>query len=231
MGRDFKTTGVVRAHAKWVRSSARKARLVLDHLPGLTVPQAKAALEFSPRNVARDIELVLRSAAHNAEINHGLDSSRMVVQSAFADEGVTMKRHRPRARGRASAIHKRTSHITILLAPLEGAERAVTAPVEEPAAPVEEPTAAATTEESVTAGDAVVEAAVVEEKPKKSRAPRKPAAAKAEPEAADAEAAPKPRRRKAAAPTAEAAEQETAAPAEEKPARKPRTRKPKEEDA
>ncbi len=118
MARSFSETGHVRAQAKFVRSSSRKARLVLDHVRGLTVPQAKAILEFSTRDIARDIELVLRSAAHNAEVNHGLDSTRMVVHAAYADEGTTMKRFKPRARGRASKILKRTTHITIVLAPL-----------------------------------------------------------------------------------------------------------------
>jgi len=129
MARSFSETGHVRAQAKFVRSSSRKARLVLAHVRGLTVPQAKAILEFSTRDIARDIELVLRSAAHNAEVNHGLDSTRMVVHEAFADEGTTMKRFKPRARGRASKILKRTTHITIVLAPLATAPPPPVAPV------------------------------------------------------------------------------------------------------
>jgi large subunit ribosomal protein L22 len=121
MPRTYEQTGLVRAQAKWVRTSSRKARVVLEHIRGLSVPDAKAILELSTRAAARDIELVLRSAAHNAEANHGLDSDTLVVQECFADEGVTIKRVKPRARGRAMPIRKRTTHITILLRPGAGA--------------------------------------------------------------------------------------------------------------
>jgi large subunit ribosomal protein L22 len=112
------TNGVrVRAQAKWVRLSARKARVVLEHIRGRTVPEARTILAFTQRAAAQDIEKVLRSAVANAEANHGvLDSDTLVIVAAFADEGPTMKRGKPRARGRFNRIFKRTCHITIDLA-------------------------------------------------------------------------------------------------------------------
>jgi ribosomal protein L22 len=107
----------VRAEAKWVRSSARKARLVLEHIRGRSVPEARTVLAFSERAVARDIERVLRSAVANAEANHGLVGDELVVSAAYADEGPTLKRWRARARGRVARIRKRTCHITVKLAP------------------------------------------------------------------------------------------------------------------
>jgi large subunit ribosomal protein L22 len=105
-----------RAEAKWVRTSARKARLVLDLIRGRTVPEARSVLAFSERAVARDIELVLRSAVANAEANHGLIGDDLIVSAAYADEGPTLKRWRPRARGRVARIRKRTCHITVKVA-------------------------------------------------------------------------------------------------------------------
>ena len=105
-----------RAEARWVRTSARKARLVLDHIRGRSVPEARSVLAFSERAVARDIELVLRSAVANAEANHGLIGDDLVVSAAYADEGPTLKRWRPRARGRVARIRKRTCHITVKVA-------------------------------------------------------------------------------------------------------------------
>jgi large subunit ribosomal protein L22 len=107
----------VRAEAKWVRLSARKARVVLEHIRGRSVPEARTVLAFTQRAAAREIEKVLRSAVANAEANHGLVGDQLVVSAAYADEGPTMKRFRARARGRASRIFKRTCHITIRLAP------------------------------------------------------------------------------------------------------------------
>jgi large subunit ribosomal protein L22 len=110
----------VRAEAKYVRSSARKARLVLEHVRGRTVPEARTVLAFSERAIATEIEKVLRSAVANAEANHGLIGDELVVAAAYADEGPTIKRWRPRARGRVNRIRKRTCHITVLLAPQAG---------------------------------------------------------------------------------------------------------------
>ena len=107
----------IRAHAqaKWVRTSARKARLVLDHIRGRSVPEARTVLAFTTRDVAIDIEKVLRSAVANAEANHGLDGDDLVIEAAFADEGPTLKRWKPRARGRVNRIRKRMCHVTIVL--------------------------------------------------------------------------------------------------------------------
>jgi ribosomal protein L22 len=127
---------VVRAEARWVRTSARKARLVLDHIRGRSVPEARTILAFSPRAVATEIDKVLRSAVANAEANHGLDGDELVVASAYADEGPTLKRWKPRARGRVNRIKKRTCHLTIVLTPAEPAlERRRARPAAETAAP------------------------------------------------------------------------------------------------
>ncbi len=108
-------TITVKAEARWVRSSARKARVVLENVRGRTVPEARTILRFTQRHVATDIEKVLHSAVSNAEANHGLIGDELVIAAAYANEGPTLKRFRPRARGRASQILKRTCHITILL--------------------------------------------------------------------------------------------------------------------
>jgi large subunit ribosomal protein L22 len=105
----------VRAQAKWARMSARKARLVLEHIRGRTVPEARTILAFTSRGAATEIEKVLRSAVANAEANHGLDGDDLVVSAAYADEGPTLKRGRPRARGRYNRIRKRTCHVTLVL--------------------------------------------------------------------------------------------------------------------
>jgi ribosomal protein L22 len=108
---------VVRAQAKYVRSSARKARLVCDQIRGKSVEDARAILATTPRAVARDWSKVLESAIANAENNHELVGEDLRIKSIHADEGPTLKRFRPRAMGRATKIRKRTSHLTILLSP------------------------------------------------------------------------------------------------------------------
>jgi ribosomal protein L22 len=110
---------VVRAHAKYVRTSARKARLVCDHIRGKSVPEARAILAFAPRAVARDWAKLLDSAVANAENNHELLGDDLRIKEVYADEGPTLKRFRPRAMGRATQIRKRTSHLTITLTPKE----------------------------------------------------------------------------------------------------------------
>jgi large subunit ribosomal protein L22 len=117
-------TREVRAEAKWVRSSPRKARLVVEHIRGRTVPEARTVLAFSERAVAREVEKVLRSAVANAEANHGLVGDDLVVSAAYVDEGPTIKRWRPRARGRVARIRKRTCHITVKLRPAAEMRRA-----------------------------------------------------------------------------------------------------------
>jgi ribosomal protein L22 len=110
---------LVRARAKYVRSSARKARLVCEHIRGKSVDEARAVLRFAPRAVARDWSKLLESAVANAEHNHELVGDDLRVEEAYADEGPTLKRYRPRAMGRATRIRKRTSHLTITLTPKE----------------------------------------------------------------------------------------------------------------
>jgi large subunit ribosomal protein L22 len=142
-------TQEVRAAAKYVRITPRKARLVVEHIRGRSVPEARTVLAFTERAAAREIEKLLRSAVANAEANHNLLGDDLVVKTAYVDEGPMIKRWRARARGRAARIRKRTCHITLTLVP------ATTATVTR--APEEAPPA--------------------EEKPK--RAPRKKAAPKA----------------------------------------------------
>ena len=108
---------IVRAQAKYVRSSARKARLVCDHIRGKSVEEARAILALTPRAIARDWSKLLESAVANAEHNHELVGEDLYVKAVHADEGPTIKRFRPRAMGRASRIRKRTAHLTILLTP------------------------------------------------------------------------------------------------------------------
>jgi ribosomal protein L22 len=110
---------VVRAQAKYVRSSARKARLVCDNIRGRSVEDARAILALTPRAVARDWSKLLESAVANAEHNHELVGEDLYVKAVHADEGPTIRRFRPRAMGRATKIRKRTSHLTILLTPKE----------------------------------------------------------------------------------------------------------------
>ena len=153
---------VVRAEAKWVRLSARKARVVLTHIRGRSVPEARTILAFTQRAAAKDIEKVLRSAVANAETNPLLhwNGDDLIVKAAYADEGPTLKRWRPRARGRVNQILKRTCHITIELAqdPRAGQSR--------------KPRAAAPT-----ATEAPAPETQPAEKPKRSRAKKKEAVA------------------------------------------------------
>jgi ribosomal protein L22 len=111
------TSTTVRAQAKWVRMSPRKARLVADHIRGRPVPEARTILAFTDRRAARVLEKVLSSAVANAEANHGLVGDELIVDAAFVDEGPVIKRWRARARGRVARIRKPTCHITLLLVP------------------------------------------------------------------------------------------------------------------
>ena len=106
---------VVRARSRYVRSAPRKARLVMDHIRGKEVVQARAILSHAPRHAAVDILKLLNSAVANAESNYELGPDELRVMKAFVDEGPTIKRFRPRALGRATQIKKRTSHMTIEL--------------------------------------------------------------------------------------------------------------------
>jgi large subunit ribosomal protein L22 len=150
----------VKAVARWVRMSPRKARLVIEHIRGRSVPEARTVLAFTPRAAAREIEKVLSSAVANAEANHDLVGDELVVSAAYVDEGPVMKRWRPRARGRAARIRKPTCHITVKLTTVERAPEP--APKAKATAKAEEP------------------------KPKKKPAPRKQAQAEKKTEEATA---------------------------------------------
>jgi ribosomal protein L22 len=115
------TAPVVRATARYLRASPRKVRLVADQVRGLTVPEARTLLDFSARGAARDVGKLIASAAANAENNHELVADDLRVAEIHVDEGPTLKRWRPRARGRATRIDKRTSHVSVALTPVEEA--------------------------------------------------------------------------------------------------------------
>jgi ribosomal protein L22 len=110
---------IVRAKARYVRTAPRKARLVVDHIRGKSVDEARAILIHTPRAASRDVLKLLDSAIANAENNHELVADELKIDRVFVDEGPTLKRFRPRALGRATQIRKRTSHMTILLTPKE----------------------------------------------------------------------------------------------------------------
>ena len=105
----------VKAHSRYIRQSPYKVRRVLDLVRGLPVEEAADVLRLTQRSAAQPIAKTLASAVANAEHNHALDAGDLVVAEAFADEGPTLKRFRPRARGRATRINKRTCHITIVV--------------------------------------------------------------------------------------------------------------------
>lgn len=233
----YAATGLVRAEARHVRSSPRKVRLVLEDIRGRSVLDARRQLLFSPRAAAKDVELVLRSAVTNAEVNHGLSPDDLVVHAAYADEGFTIKRFKPRARGRASRIRKRTSHIVILLRSRTGeiiadgaatetaapkrassdAGRAKRVAASKQAQGAEVETAAAAEAEAATGAEAAAEATPAKPKPKRAAKPKAAADAPAE------KAEKKPRAPRT--PKAEAAGEGEAAA---KPA--PRKRAPKKTD-
>ena len=111
----------VKAVTRFVRVAPRKARIVVDLVRGKSVTEAREILAFTNRAVAETVEKTLNSAVANAEHNNPLRADSLVVKRAFVDEGPTLKRIRPRAKGSASRIRKRTSHITIVVAPREEA--------------------------------------------------------------------------------------------------------------
>ncbi len=160
----------MRASAQYLRIAPRKARLVVEHIRGRSVPEARTVLAFTQRAAAREIEKILASAVANAEANHGLLGDDLIVSAAYVDEGPTVKRWRARARGRTSRINKRTCHVTVRLAPSEtdGTTRRRRAQATA--------TIAATDAPEIAAGDETA----TEEKPKRTRRPaaRKPAASK-----------------------------------------------------
>jgi ribosomal protein L22 len=145
---------LVRAQAKWVRMSARKGRVVAEHIRGRSVPEARAVLAFTPRAAAREIEKVLSSAVANAEANNGLVGEELFVYTVTVDEGPTLKRWKARARGRVARIKKRTCHITVTLAQVEAvaappkpAKKDAAEPKKAGAPPPPQAEAEATTEE------------------------------------------------------------------------------------
>lgn len=103
------------AVARYVRIAPRKASLVLDLIRGKEVGEAIAILRYTPKAASPIIEKVLNSAIANAENNHDMNVDKLIIKEAYANQGPTLKRFRPRAMGRASRINKRTSHITIVL--------------------------------------------------------------------------------------------------------------------
>ena len=109
-----------KAIARYVRISPRKARQVVDLIRGKDLREALAILELTPKAASRIVSKVVRSAAANAENNLELDPSTLYVARAYVDQGPTLKRIMPRARGSADRIRKRTSHITVVLAEREG---------------------------------------------------------------------------------------------------------------
>jgi large subunit ribosomal protein L22 len=199
----------IRAQARYVRSSARKARLVLEHIRGKSAVEAQAILAFQTRAVARDAGKVLKSAIANAEMNNGHDVDELIVLTAYADEGPTLKRWRARARGRVNRIRKRTCHITITLSPAlpgeikQKPERRAPEPEPEPQAeekpkrrsrsrkaaaetPAAEAAAEATAEE-VAAGEAAAEEQVADEPAVEADSPDAPEAEAGAAESTDEE--------------------------------------------
>jgi len=177
----------VRAQARYVRCSARKARLVLEHIRGKPAVEARSILAFQPRAAARDAGKVLASAIANAENNSGHDEDDLIVWAAYADEGPTLKRWRARARGRVNRIRKRTCHITITLAVAEPGEikRRPTRPAPEPEPEAEKPKSRRKPRAKKPAAAPAAEAAPVEEpeavaEPEAAAEPEAPA--NAEPE-------------------------------------------------
>jgi large subunit ribosomal protein L22 len=229
-------TQTVRAQAKWVRTSARKARLVAEHIRGRSVPEARAVLAFTPRAAARDMEKVLRSAVANAEANLGWNGEDLVVSAAYVDEGPTLKRWRARARGRVARIKKRTCHITLVLE--QSPEAVATRRRRRGAAGEEEsrrriPTPRRRTKAGET--EPVTEAAVVEteealpgEEPAVEEVPVEEAVAEEAPPAEEAVPAEEPEAT-AEAPEPEAAEEPKAEEAP-KPRRRPSVRRKKTEN-
>jgi ribosomal protein L22 len=110
---------MVRARARFLRLAPRKARLVADQVRGLPVEEARSQLRFSTRGAARDIAKLIDSAAANAEANHDLVADELRVADIRVDEGPVLRRWRARARGRATRVEKRTSHVSVALTPGE----------------------------------------------------------------------------------------------------------------
>ncbi len=117
MSEQEKNVMEARAIARYVRIAPRKVRLVVDQIRGKNIAEARTILAFSERSAAETVAKVLNSAVANAENNYGMRAENLIVKATFVDEGPTLKRIRPRAKGSASRINKRTSHITVVVAP------------------------------------------------------------------------------------------------------------------
>ncbi len=109
---------VVRASARYLRVAPRKVRAVADQVRGLQMEDAMSVLTFSTRGPAHEVQKLLESAAANAENNHELDADELRIVEIHVDEGPTLRRWRPRARGRATRVEKRTSHLSIAVSPI-----------------------------------------------------------------------------------------------------------------
>jgi ribosomal protein L22 len=164
----------VKASSKYVRTSPRKARLVVEHIRGRSVPEARTVLAFTQRAVARDIEKLLKAAVANAEANHGLIGDDLLVSAAYVDEGPVFKRWRARARGRAARIRKRTCHITLKLSPTE--DVAVTRA--EPAKTEEKPKRSPRRKPAQPKAEKQADEAKAETKPKRRTPAKKPSTRK-----------------------------------------------------
>ena len=204
--------------------------MILDHVRGLSVMQAEATLQFSPRAAARDVLGLLRSATANAKENHDIDRAELVIDHCYADEDRTLKRFKPRARGRAASIHKRMCHVTIVLRHVAvpeqrdiSAAQATIAAESRRARTRRVPGAAAPAADAAAPRRPRPRRPPADEAATQPKAPRKPRAAKAaaaetpecrgaEPRPRAARRARKPRAPKAAAGRGAAAEAETAEP-------------------
>jgi large subunit ribosomal protein L22 len=162
----------VKAQGKWLRITPRKARLVVEHIRGRTVPEARTVLAFTPRAAAREIEKILASAVANAEANHGLIGDELVVDAAYVDEGPTIKRWRARARGRVARVRKRTCHVTLRLVPAVTDTPTRRPRRAEPAAE-EQPKAEETPKRAPRRRTAPKAEAAEKPKPRRTRTPRK----------------------------------------------------------
>ena len=111
---------IIKAKSKWVKSSDRKLSRVIELIRGKSAREALTLLGFLPQKGARIVEKVLKSAMANARNNFKLDENSLMVQEAYANKGVIMRRFQPRARGRAFPIKKKTSHVTVCLSSVEG---------------------------------------------------------------------------------------------------------------
>jgi large subunit ribosomal protein L22 len=221
---------LVRAQVRHLRCSARKARVILDHVRGLSVMQAEATLQFSPRAAARDVLGLLRSATANAKENHDIDRAELVIDHCYADEDRTLKRFKPRARGRASSIHKRMCHVTIVLRhvavaqqrDISAAQATIAAESRRARTRRVPGTPAPAAEAAVAEETAVEERTGAEATAPKPKAPRTPRAAKPAAGDTSAETAPKAPRKPRAKPAADAEASSGAAEATAAAAKAPR---------